>query len=202
MRKKLLIIGVALVILATTFVYGCGKGVETYNKFGFSFDYPADMEVKEEGFPRFSEEANEEAGVLYLTKPELFISISWVTLESADLSLLLEGQKAYLWGVRTTSDKFYLGGARYSEQHMGHTRIEQRFVTVGDYGTYGNRLNILGTWWCDKSKKVFEIDSGAKWKNATFIMYGDGTIAAEFPDYNHDPSYKAYKELLGSLHCH
>ena len=88
MRKKILIIGVALAILATTFVYACAKEVSTCNKFGFSFDYPAYMEIEEEGL--LSSEANEESGIITLasTKPVAMIEIVWGPAEEEDRASL------------------------------------------------------------------------------------------------------------------
>jgi hypothetical protein len=196
MRKKLLIIGVALVILATTFVYGCGKGVETYNKFGFSFDYPADMKVQEKGYPFFSSEANENYGVVYCRKSDFVICVSWMSSEGMDvdtthLNKLLD---SFLSG-QSEGDRIFVAEREESE-HMGHILIEQRYVLDEE-----NTLNSIGTWWCNRSKRIFQVYVKRNWENPVYITTGV-KVVADAPAPNDDSSYKTYKKVMNSFHCH
>ena len=66
---------------------------------------------------------------------------------------------------------------------------------------YENTLNSVGTWWCSDSGRKFQVVVTRHWKDPSYITTGTWT-AAETPVPDDDYSYQAYKELLGSLHCH
>ena len=195
MKKKLSMIGIVLAILASLLVYGCAT-LETYNNYGTSFDYPADMKVQEKGYPLFSEEANEEAGVLKISKPQLRLDVSWVTLGDVDRSYIEELILSYLSG-RGEDHTLYLGDSTES-RCMGHTVLGGRFVTIGEDGVL---LNVIGAWHCDTSGRVFMVTSAADWDDPVLITDGTRTMP-EWPDPKHDPSYEAFEKVVSSFQCH
>jgi hypothetical protein len=170
--------------------------VEKDHEFGFSFDYPDGMSVKEKGYPLFSTEANEEAGVLTFIKSQLRLDVSWVNLGDVDRSRLEELILAYLSGRKADHD-IYLGDTIESKC-MGHPVFGRRFVTSGEDGVL---LNVIVAWHCDTSGRCFTVTSSGDWEEPVFIT--DGTrMIPEWPDSKHDPSFKAYKEVMSSFQCH
>ncbi len=170
--------------------------VKKTNEFGFSFDYPDGMSVKEQGYPLFSTEANEEAGVLIFSKSQLRLDVSWVNLGDVDRSRIEELILAYLGG-RKVDHEVYLGDTIESKC-MGHTVLGGRFVTSGEDGVL---LNVIMAWHCDTSGRCFTVTSSGDWEDPVFTT--DGTrMIPEWPDSKHDPSYKAYKEVMSSFQCH
>ena len=140
MKKKLSMIGIVLAILASLLVYGCAT-LETYNNYGTSFDYPADMKVQEKGYSLFSSEANENYGVVYCQKSDFFIGVSWMSSEGMDVDTthLNKQLDSFLSGQGEGYRIFV--AEREESEHMGHILIEQRYVLEEE-----NTLNSVGTW--------------------------------------------------------
>lgn len=200
------LIATVVIVIAVVFA-GCvdEEQVNTYNKFGFSFDYPADMDiVAEKGWPPFSEEANEEAGSLFIVKQGgPVLDIFWFPAEDVDRSFIWEMQGEYLAG-RGKGYNFYLGDGKESK-HRGHKVWNARFCIAGEEGVL---LNVIGSWYCDRLKRVFTVSSGANWDDPQFSMtfkvgeVGVPKTEPEWPDLKKDPSYKTYKKIIDSFHCH
>lgn len=192
MKKKLLIIGVALVILATTFVYGCGKGVATYNNFGFSFGYPAYMEIEEEGL--LSSEANEESGIITLknTKRVAMIEIVWgpkaEEVDKASLKKLLDDL--------LERHQILVKAKQEETVHTGHAVIEQRYIVLARFGF----IRSTGIWWCDELEKTFQITATRTTKDAGVEVTATGGV--KMPPVEKDPAYNDYRKILTSFHCH
>lgn len=193
-----------MIVTAVVFA-GCidKEQVNTYNKFGFSFDYPADMDiVAENGWSHFSEEANEEAGFLYIVKQGgPFLDIFWFPAEDVDRSFIAEMLGGYAGAGKGYN--LYLGDGKESK-HRGHKVGNVRFCTVA--GEEEVLLNNIGSWYCDKSKRVFTVRSAAKWDDPKFSMtFKVGEVLKtepKWPNRKKDPSYKTYKKVIDSFHCH
>lgn len=207
MKKKTIAGLIVIVVIVTAVVFaGCidEEQVNTYNKFGFSFDYPADMDiVAENGWPPFSEEANEEAGFLYIVKQGgPVLDIFWFPAEDVNSSFIWDTEAGYIAGAGK-GHNLYLGDGKESK-HRGHKVWNARFCIVA--GEEWVSLNNIGSWYCDKSKRVFTVRSAAKWDDPQFLMTfkvgGGGGTEPEWPKLKKDPSYKTYKKVIDSFRCH
>ena len=198
MKKKTMVGLIAIVAIVVVAIFtGCvEEEVNTYNKFGFLFEYPADMEV-------FEENASEEAGYVILGKPGVALDVWWRSAEDINRSSLWEIFGAYLAGSKV-GHKFYLGDT-VEEKVNGHKAWDARFCTEEEEGVL---LNVAGSWYCDKSKKVFIVRSAAKWDDPKFVMVfrvgekGIPKTEPDWPDLKKDPSYKVYKKVISSFRCH
>jgi hypothetical protein len=210
MKKKTIAGLIVIVVIVTAVVFaGCidKEQVNTYNKsynkFGFSFDYPADMNiVAEEGGSPFREEANEESGVVYCKKPELAVIIDWTSMEEADESLLEKGLNAYFTGMSTWTQ---VDVGNIESRFLGdHMVIQKRFVrnVLHANPNKPTEIGIRGTWWCDKSKRIFAIVSVATWEDPAYVIGDSGKITIEWPNNKKDPSIKPYLTFLESFNCH
>jgi len=189
----LLAFSITMLVLFTA----CPGAKETYNKYDISFDYPPDMVVQEEGVIGFTEESTEMAGRLLFTKPRSRIEVFWTgPFDDADSSYIAKILGSYMAG-RKENHPFYLGDVVNSERN-GHTILEARFYTEGEDGIF---LNIAGAWYCDKSRRVFTICSGAFWDKPALVTDGR-TMIPEWPKPRSDASCKIYENLMASLHCH
>lgn len=191
------------IIMFALFI-ACTGNHKTYYKYNISFDYPADMEIKETGVIGFNEEASEMAGGLLITKPGILLEpgtileVIWMgPFENADHSYIQKILGSYMAGKKTANHRYYLGDDVKSKRN-GHTVLGTRFYTEGERGIL---LNITGSWYCDISKRVYIIRSGSRWHNPALVTDGR-TMMPEWPKLKRDASYKMYENILDSFHCH
>lgn len=190
MKKKVFMIGVVLTILMSLFVYGCGR-LNTYNNFGFSFDYPAYMEIEEEGL--LSSEANEESGIITLasTKHVAMIEIVWGPAEEEDKASLKK-----LLGELLDAHQILAEAKQKETTHAGHAVIEQRYIVIAGFGF----IRSTGIWWCDKSKRTFQITSTRPTRDVGVEITTTGGV--KMPPIEKDPAYNDYRKILTSFHGH
>lgn len=224
MQKRTIIGLIAIVMVVAVVMFaGCVEQVNTYDKFGFSFDYPADMKVEEKGFTHFKGEVNEEAGMLYLKKPGHTVEVLWMTgvFDLGDVgdvdfshltpteedSCMIEIISTYFSNVQR-DHTVYLGGSLEHidiESNPDYAVLGLRFVSRGEDGTL---LNIIGLLYDESSKRVFTIRSSAMWDDPKFVMVfrvgekGIPKTEPDWPDLKKDPSYKVYKKVISSFRCH
>jgi len=202
MKRKTIAGLIAIVAIAVVVIFaGCiEEQVNTHNKFGFSFEYPVDMEVREEGV--FNAEANKESGTVYCEKPGLAVIIQWMSMEEADESVLEKGLDAYITGMAedTPVDVGNIGSRFLGD----HVVIQKRFVrNVLHANPYKpTEIGMTGIWWCDKSKRIFQIVSMATWEDPVYVTWGSGETTPEWPSVKKDPSIKAYLTVFESFNCH
>jgi hypothetical protein len=186
--------------------------VETYenDKFGFSFEYPAGMEIRKEEFEDFSGDGNVDSGTVILRNDEYFIRVEWIDDLDRDVDMgLLDRMLGshFTFTVEPEGDIF-VGERKYSE-HESHDVLEQRYalVRMGSTQVYAY-LNYLGTWYCSDTNKIFRITARMKWEDPPLhdiIMSQEKTPSekrVDMPDLEADPSYEAYEKLISSFRCH
>jgi tetratricopeptide (TPR) repeat protein len=159
---------------------------KTYDKFGFSFDYPADMTVMEMG------EVNEESGTITLTsttKPR-GATITWGRLGEEERS---EKAMEEAMDSSLASSDVICQANREKRTHLGHTVIEQRYV-LKPYSVFSE-----GWLYCDKSKRGFIVGAWRLPEDAG-IKVDTGSI--EMLLLEKDPVYKDYREIIDSFRCH
>ncbi len=208
MRNKCLkCLGIMIAIIFILLHTGYSKSkLNKYTKFGISFYYPADLKVTEIGAPLYGEKVTKESGVLkigniediFTGRSEVYLEILWVPgpKEDTDRSLIQKIGGAYLDGRKKDHD-LYPGTAFESEQNS-HWLMYSRFCTVGKEGY---SLNVIGSWYCDISKRVFMINTSSLWKKPVLITDGS-KVQPEWPDLKKDSSAKAYENLLSTFNCH
>ena len=183
---------------------------KTYNKFGFTFDYPADMTILvEKGSPSSDEEASEEAGVLRIGKPLTSIEVFWLSEKDAEKHFIWDVHSAFLSGLKESHSRkfplggFYLGDGMKSEQ-SGHKLWFKRICT--ERGAEGYSLHISGMLYCDRSQRIFIVTSSVLWEDVrlsmTFEIGEEPKKEPEWPDLETDPSYEVYEKVIDSFHCH
>lgn len=205
--KRKIIEGLTVIVAIVSIVVftGCldGDQVNTYDKFGFSFDYPADMIIEKRGI---LSDANEESGSITLTsttKPVRTIVITW--------GLIKEGEDTSETYLEETSDSYLASqdvicqAKREKRSHLGHTVIEQRYVVYHKLKFDGIDEEFItvrseGIWYCDKSKKGFIV--GASRLSEDAGIKGDNRYNIEMLPLEKDPVYNDYREIIDSFRCH
>jgi len=205
MKKKTIAGLIAIVVIASVVIFaGCIEQVNTYDKFGFSFEYPADMEVREEGI--LSAEANEESGAVYYEKPELIIIVKWMRMGKVDTSDLIKGTNNYLADMDAEEGVTVYKTGHVIRQHIDHSLVEQLFAAVKRPIGSSDMLGSIGSWWCDESGRMFRVIVLVPGQelSVTRTFYGDGTIvdSVDAPKPSKNPSWKAYEAVIKSFRCH
>jgi hypothetical protein len=205
MKKKTIAGLIAIVAIAVVIFAGCiEEPTKTYSNFGFSFEYPADMELHEEGI--LSAEANEESGAVYCEKQELIIIVKWMRMEKVDTSDLIKGTNNYLADMDAEVGVTVFKTGHGIRQHIGHSLVEQLFAAVKRPIGSSDMLGSIGSWWCDESGRMFRVIVLVPEQelSVTRTIYGDGTIvdSVDAPKPSKDPSWKAYEAVIKSFRCH
>ncbi len=170
---------------------------DTYNKFGFSFQYPSGMAAEEE--PYLDSEANEKSGVITLTtleEPVVQLSVTWLSQpdkektspeDHEELMNRLVGQRKVIY--KTTVEK---------KSYGSHIVVEQRYVFIKGFGF----VCSMGVWWCEESDRIFYISSTRPSRDIIAAFPGMTAADVKLPAENKDPTYRDYKILLRSFRCH
>lgn len=140
MIRKIISSLISITAITAVLLYtGCSRTeVNAYSKFGFSFDYPADMVVVEGDVTYFGEEANEKAGVLNIGKPEVFLDIIigkpgvflevfWAPAEDADSNIVLKTLKDCLARRKGVVQSFKDAAEKYQVTSDGKKLTFERF---------------------------------------------------------------------------
>ena len=139
---------------------GCTQEVETYSKYGFSFQYPKKHSINEMGM--LQNEATEESGLVQATLGnEELLQVTWVGMQQSiwevarDLQVSLEDSFAGLEeeSIETIQRGELLGAVNIP--HIPHPTLYQDYVATE---TAGNKLyGTLGVFYCDESQKLFKL---------------------------------------------
>lgn len=203
-NKKLLFVFLVIAsVLIFTIMCRCSeKDQETYDKYGLSFKYPADMTViEEDGVIGFSEEISEIAGNIVIESAQKILKISWMgPFEDADRSLIERILLNYRAGVEKSADIFFID-AEVPLKKDGHLILGGRLFVAADQ----ELLRVIGAWYCDESKRIFIIDSGAPGDppKTTVTTNGRNTnVQHDWTNLKNDASYQMIKSILRSITCH
>lgn len=193
---KRLALTVTIIILAL--FAGCSKAEpDTYNKFGFSFQYPSGMAAEEE--PYLDSEPNDKSGVITLTtieEPAVHLSVTWLSQpdkektspeDHEELMNRLVGQHKVIY--KTTLDK---------KSYGSHLVVEQRYVLIKRFAF----VRSMGIWWCEESDRVFYISSTRPSRGIIAASPGMTAADVKLPAENKDPTYRDYTILMRSFRCH
>lgn len=131
---------------------------ETYSKYGFSFEYPTDMTMSEQGL--LENTATDSSGIVVgeLNNDELeIIFASWLnTVTAPDLEVSLEGAFAGMAQSEGTIDRSNLErGELVEATKAGHAMIYQYYtVTIGEEALHG----IYGVWYCETNQRFYQLN--------------------------------------------
>lgn len=169
--KKAILVGVILPLIASFILLaGCTQEVETYSKYGFSFEYPKKHSINEIGM--LQNEATEESGLVQATLGnEELLQVTWVGMQQSiwevavDLQVSLEDSFAGLEeeSIETIQRGELLGAINIP--HIPHPTLYQDYVAIE---TEGNKIyGVVAVFYCDESQKLFKLmtvnyTSGAK----------------------------------------
>lgn len=187
----------ATIIILVLCAGGCKTKLDTYEKFGFSFQYPSRMGVTKEK-PGLDSEANEKSGSLELMsgKPIAMLDLDWMTppekgkTSPANLEELLDRL--------ASQNTIIYRSIPETESHGNHIVIEQRDVLIKGFGFVRSR----GIWWCEQSNRIFVLSAT---RPARGIISTSPTMTAadvKLPAKEKDPTYQDYKRILRSFLCH
>lgn len=200
MKKKTIVGLIAIVAIAMVVIFaGFVEQYDTYDKFGFSFKYPADMEVHEEGI--LSAEANEESGAVYCENPELIIIVKWMKMEKADTSDQIKMMNKYLEDM--DADGVWESNHVFAP-HMGHQLVAQRFAVTWTQEA-SDMLGSMGSWRCDVSGRMFHVIVLLPRQDLGYTMIvGNLPVSYKLnvPEPNKDLTVKAYTTVIKSFRCH
>ncbi len=140
------------------------KLTDTYSKYGVSFKYPSGMKLSEEGFPMGipTEHKGLISGEIYPGEDCHLLRISWLELASEEgkgkefLETGLGAGYELIKGLVNGSTNF-IKKDKIEIIINGHKLLYQFYEgQVKDLSVYG----ILGSWYCDKSKRAFTLNVG------------------------------------------
>jgi hypothetical protein len=148
------IAGVAAVGLVWWYTQESGEELKRYSNFGFSFEYPKDMKIDEQG-PVEGTVATTDSGILLgeLGDGEFgLIKVGWLTTESApDLEISLDNSFLNLEVEGLIVEK---GQFKNTTTINRHEMLCQSFTaTIAEAITFHG---IGGVWYCNTSKRSFE----------------------------------------------
>lgn len=202
-KKRFLVCLFLMFVFILPIMYGCSTTEQnSFNNHGISFNYPADMEVVEEDeVIGFSEEVSEVAGSLIIESNENVLKINWMgPFEDADRSLIERVFLSYRAGVEKSADRFFLGD-EVPLKKDDHFILGGQFFAATDQAL----LRVIGAWYCEKSQRLFIVDSGAPGDPPRTIITTDGRstrVQHDWTDLKKDASYQMIKSVLRSFQCH
>jgi len=199
MKKRTIAGLIAIVAIATVVIFaGFVEQYNTYDKFGFLFKYPADMEIHEEGI--LSAEANEESGAVHCENPELIIIVKWMKMEKVDTSDQIKMMNKYLEDM--DADGVWESNHVFA-QHMGHQLVAQRFAVTWTQES-SDMLGSMGSWWCGVSGRMFHVIVLLPRQDLGYTLIARYPVSRKLnvPEPNNDLSCKAYNAVIKSFRCH
>lgn len=153
------------------------KLTDIYSKYGLSFKYPSGMKLSEEGFPTgiATEHTGIVSGALYPNEKSFHtVKISWMELMSEEgkgeefLEPGLEAGYELISGL-VSGSKNFIKKDKTEIIINGHKLLYQFYeCQVKDLSVYG----ILGSWYCDKSKRAFTFNAGYNKKEEVLSLFG------------------------------
>ena len=165
--KKAMFLGVILLLtFSLTLPFGCTGDTgaptftefRTFSKYGFSFEYPKQMTLTEEGHPLFGGEASETSGFLSGRRDNHdheIIWLSWVEVAEGGAVMLepgLAGLRESMMQIESYTE-LVIGDVIESEL-CGHRMIYQTF----SYKLDGDQVyQVVGTWYCDRSQRFWQL---------------------------------------------
>jgi len=158
MAKKERIGILIFVSIALMLMIDCGKEIETptptefrkFSKYGFSFEYPKDFNVRVGG--ALEKEANDNSGAVQVVAKNEEIKgfqVSWLKTPDINLEVAHEVVRSVLADVVGSFE----WGKPVETTKAGHKMVYQYYSTTD---TEGNKCyGIVGAFYCDKSQKCF-----------------------------------------------
>lgn len=193
-KEKTSIIVIGILIFVSTALMSmidCGKETETpmptefriFSKYGFSFEYPKDFRVSEEGL--WENEANDNSGIVQVEAQEedKLFRVEWEKTFEPDLEFNLA-----VWLLRIERFEEIVSFTRSQFQVVETTKAGHKMLSQLVLATFsdGDRVcGVVGVFYCDKSQKMFTLST------ASHTISANGAIIR-----------KDFKNYLDSFVCH